>query len=508
MPIFIPYCFLGSFLATVFVLQWWIESSYPWWLFCILGLLGLAGIFRHRVIVAACLGSTLALLAVSLAADRGQFADLHKIAGFKTITVEGAVMGQPDDRGIKTQFVLQTTDVQLTKTGSLIPMSARILVTGRNREEMPAPGDMLEVLGRVMPVDVGSGYERYLKMRDIGMALDMQTMQLMEQGDGWSMARLLWSVKLRFQIHVRRVFPEPMAGLLDGLLTGSNGGLTENVQADFRRTGLSHIVAVSGSNITVILSVLSGLLFFLPFKWRLLPCAIGIILFTLFVGASASVVRAAITGIIGLIALQSENQNNARLATLWTAFAMLCWNPWQLWGDAGFQLSFLAVAGLIELTPILEPWLKRVPDTGGIREALTATLAAQFTAVPWGIALFGAVPLISPLSNVVVAPLIPLAMLTGALGLLIAVIMPPLAMIAGLPAALLLDAIIRAAHVMALVPSASITVPALPSWVMALYYLLLAGSVWLIRRLTSDTATPLRPSLSSSPSASSPVFDR
>jgi competence protein ComEC len=300
-----------------------------------------------------------------------------------------------------------------------------------------------------------------------------------------------------------------MAGLLDGLLTGSNGGLTENVQADFRTTGLSHIVAVSGSNITVILSVLSGLLFFLPLKWRFLPCAIGIILFTLFVGASASVVRAAITGIIGLIALQSERQNDARLAMLWTAFGMLCWNPWQLWADAGFQLSFLAVAGLIELTPLLEPWLKRVPEIGGMREALTATLAAQFTAVPWGIALFGAVPLISPLSNVLVAPLIPMAMLTGSLGLLVAFVMPPLALIAGLPASLLLDAIIRAAHLLALIPGASMTVPAFPSWLMALYYILLTVAVVILKkRSTSDTAAPSHLSLSRALSPSSQACDR
>lgn len=488
MPI-IPFAFLGSFLTTVFALQWCIRESYSPWIFCIFGLIGVIGIIlRYSWTTAACLGVTFALFCVSHAADRGQFADLHLIAGAKQITVHGTVIGQPDDRGTKTQFVLHTTDVRLTKTGALMPMSARILVTSRNRETMPKPQDVVEVRGRVLLIDADSGYERYLKMRDIGASVDLQSMQLIRHGSG-SLAETLWSIKLAFQAHLRSVFPEPMAGLLDGLLTGSNGGLTENVQADFRTTGLSHIVAVSGSNITVILSVLSGLLFFLPFRWRFLPCAVGIILFTLFVGASASVVRAAITGIIGLIALQSERRNNARLATLWTAFAMLCWNPWQLWADAGFQLSFLAVAGLIELTPIIEPWLKRIPEIGGMREALTATLAAQFTAVPWGIALFGAIPLISPLSNVLVAPLIPLGMLTGAIGLLIALVMPPLGLVAGLPASFLLEAIIRAAHIMALIPGASITVPAFPAWLMALYYILLAIAVIVLRRrTTNDTA--------------------
>lgn len=511
MPIIIPYAFLGSFLVTVFALQWDIRTSYPLWIFGILGLVGIFGIFLYRksiVLIAISLGITIALLSVSHAANRGQFQDLELIIDLKNIQVVGTVIGQPDDRGTKVQFVLHTTHVRLTKTGSMIPMNARVLITSRRQETMPFPGDTLTIRGRQAPIEQGSGYERYLHMRSVGAVIEMQTISVshdLNVGSGHSstslttssmpllihLDRWLWHIKLTFQYHLRRVLPEPMAGLLDGLLTGSNGGLTERVQADFRTTGLSHIVAVSGSNITVILSVLSSMLFFLPLRKRFLPCVIGIILFTLFVGASASVVRAAVTGIIGLIALQSENQNDARLATLWTAFFMLCWNPWQLWADAGFQLSFLAVAGLIECTPILEPWLKKVPEIGGIREVLTATLAAQLTAVPWGIALFGAIPLISPISNVVVAPLIPLAMMTGAISLLIAFIMPPLTIIAGLPASLLLDGIIRAAHLMALIPGASIAIPAFPSWLMAVYYILLYTTIIILKkRITNDRVIP------------------
>jgi len=501
MPLTIPYWFLGSFLATVFALQWWILPSYPvivWVVLTITGIASAAAAKNGRAeIFALFFGITCAFLSVSHAADRGRFADLDLLHDLKKVTVNGTVIGQPDDRGTKVQFVLQTDTLRRTVTGTLIPMRARMLITDQSMGPMPAPGDKLEVAGRLVRVDAGSGYDKYLRMRNIGEVIESRRITFANEQPGQTLGRTLWQVKLGFQDHLRSVLPEPAAGLLDGLLTGSNGGLSLNVQSDFRTTGLSHIVAVSGSNITVILSVLSGMLFFLPLRWRFLPCAIGIILFTIFVGASASVVRAAITGIIGLVALQSGRQNDARLATLWTAFGMLCWNPWQLWADAGFQLSFLAVIGLIELTPFLEPMLKKIPDIGGMREALTATLAAQFTAVPWGIALFQSIPLISPLSNVVVAPLIPLAMMTGSLGLLVAWIMPPLALIAGLPSALLLNGIIWLAHIMALMPFASVSVTAFPSWLIAIYYLLLATGVMILRRrTTNDTAAPSHPSVS------------
>jgi len=305
--------------------------------------------------------------------------DLAVIDHAKNVVIKGVVTGQPDDRGTKTEYVLTTESVQLTKTGSWIALHARMMVTDRSQAPLPAPGDELEVHGRRVPVDAGSDYEHYLKMHDIGAAIESRYADVIGIGTDQRWARSFWITKIAFQHHLRLMLPEPGSGLLDGLLTGSNGGLTESVQNDFRRTGLSHIVAVSGSNITAILSVLSACLFWMPLKWRFVPCAIGIIAFTIFVGASASVVRAAITGIIGLIALQNDRQNDARLATLWTAFGMLCWNPWQMWSDAGFQLSFLAIVGLIEISPFLEPLLKNVPEVGGIREALTATLAAEFT---------------------------------------------------------------------------------------------------------------------------------
>lgn len=495
MPIVIPYAFLGSFLATVFVLQWDIRTSYPAWIFGMLGLVVVFGIFLYRkniILIAASLGITLALFSVSHAADRGQFADLQTIVGQKNIELIGTVIGQPDDRGTNVQFIITTTHARSTQTGSFYPIHANILATSRRQEAIPQPGDIVEIRGRLIRAEASSRYERYLRMRNIGAVIEMHSIRTSGASPSNTMYthlhRWLWRIKQQFQDHLHTVMPEPMAGLLDGLLTGNNGGLTASIQEDFRLTGLSHIVAVSGSNITVILSVLSRILFFIPQRKRFIPCVIGIILFTIFVGASASVVRATIMGIIGLIALQTEQQRHARLAMLWTAFCMLCWNPWQLWADAGFQLSFLAVIGLIEFTPLLQPWLRHIPTTGGIQEALIATLAAQITAVPWGVLLFGAIPVISPLSNSIVAPLIPLGMSVGAIALLIGYIMPPLAGVIGFPAALILDAIIQIANILARIPGASLQVPAISSWLMAIYYACLVLLLYIVQHHpTNDT---------------------
>ena len=252
----IPYTFLGSFLATVFALQWWMQPAYPLWMFGILGCFGIVGIFlrpRMAALMAMSLGISLAFLSVSRSADRGIFPNLDRYIGQKKIVVEGTVAGQPDDRGTQLQTVFAMS-------------GARILLIDKYTGVIPNPGDRLRVTGTMRTAEAGSSYEQYLRMRDIGATLDVRQMDVVRDfGVGaWRampLQRTLWQMKKGFQNHLHRILPEPAGGLLDGLLTGNNGGLSQTIQADFRTTGLSHIVAVSGSNITVVLSVLGSLLF-------------------------------------------------------------------------------------------------------------------------------------------------------------------------------------------------------------------------------------------------------
>ncbi len=494
----LPYYFLGSFLISVFFLQWSIQPSYRWWYFFLLLILSFLDCFNcfrrphiRYITTASCLGIACALLTVSYAADRGQFPAITPFLNLKTIVVEGVVIGQPDDRVDRLQVVVEVQQLAATSTGVLAAATGRIFVVDRRHTVKLLPGDSIRAIGKLSTAEQGTPYARYLTMRDIGGTLDARFITVTGTSTEERFTRILWSFNRAFHNAIGRVLPDPASGLLDGLLTGANSALSERLAADFRTTGLSHIVAVSGSNITVILSLLGSLLFFLPLKWRLLPCAAGIIVFVLFVGASASVVRAAITGIIGLLALQSGRLNDARLATLWTAFFMLMWNPWQLWADVGFQLSFLAVAGLIELSPLIEPLTSKFPSAGGMREALTATLCAQCTAVAWGAYSFGALPLISPLANILVAPLIPLAMLTGFIAVLVGWVMPPLGILAAFPAYILLESIILLAQLCARIPYASVSVN-VSALILIAWYLLLVGAVlWIRKRRANDPPLPI-----------------
>lgn len=483
------YAFLGSFIPGVFLLQWRVQEAYPAAAWLLLGIAAAAGLLARtrsgvRVSLAAA-GLALALLAVSRSASVS-----HPIGTYATgapATLEGTVIGLPDDRQTKVQYVLLTHRIRLG-TGSWIPVQDRVLLTDRTLALRPLPGDAVTATGRLeAPQDTDEfSYRAYLGMRGIHAVMTARGMTPLACTRERRLERTLTRVRAGLEARIGAVFPEPSAALLSGLLTGRDDDLPAATLEDFRRTGMSHLTAVSGSNITVVLSTLSGLLFFLPLRWRFLPCVAGVILFTLLTGAGASVVRAAITGILGLIALHTGRIAQARLTMLWTAFFMLLWNPAQLWLDMGFQLSFLAVIGLIELRPLLSPLVAQVPAAFGLREALQTTLAAQFTAMPWAAYRFGLLSLVSPLANLAAAPLAPLAMTGGFLGVLAGMLGEPLGRLVGLPALLALEGVLGIARFFAHVPFAAVEV-ALPLPALAAYYALLT---LLVMRINRSTGVP------------------
>ncbi len=181
-------------------------------------------------------------------------------------------------------------------------------------------------------------------------------------------------------------------------------------------------------------------------------------------------------GTLGLLALHAGRMAQARLLALWSASVLLAWRPQLLWWDASFQLSFLALLGLIELSPLIRPLLARVPEHAGLRETVTATLAAQIATAPWIALLFGRLSLIAPLANLLIAPLVPVIMLLGTVATAASVLRTELGTLVGFPCYLLLSWMLGVARVLATLPGASIPLRLTPASAL-LPYAVLAGIV-------------------------------
>ncbi|MBA2275151.1 MAG: ComEC/Rec2 family competence protein, partial [Chloroflexi bacterium] len=286
--------------------------------------------------------------------------------------------------------------------------------------------------------------------------------------------------------HLARALPAPQAGLAAGILIGLRDQVDRTVAAEFATSGLSHVVAISGWNIALVGAVMVALLRWLPRRQRTIVVLLAIGTYTMLAGASPSVVRAAVMGAICLLARESGRRGGASGALGLAALGMIAADP-AIVEDVGFRLSVAATAGLLAWGTPLSGWLRdrlpsRLPDW--LVESLGVSLAAQAATLPLVLLHFGRVSLVSPLANLVVAPIVAPVMLASLLGMTAGVLIS-----LGLPAlfvapvvvgaSLLLGAMIAVGRTAASIPFASLEMPEVAGLVAAAttaLLLLLAGS--------------------------------
>jgi len=206
------------------------------------------------------------------------------------------------------------------------------------------------------------------------------------------------------------------------LILGIKRNIPDYFNDALSKTGLTHIIALSGYNITIILIVLGNVLLgYLNRKQVFIVGMLFVLAFVVLTGAASSVVRAAIFSLMVIFGKTIGRQADFTNLILLAAVTMLLLNPFLLRSDVGFQLSFLAFAGIIYLSPVIKKIFekekyKKIPEW--IKNPLTETLSAQILVTPLILTIFGRVSFISPLANVLVLWIIPLSMgLAFAVGL-------------------------------------------------------------------------------------------
>jgi competence protein ComEC len=204
--------------------------------------------------------------------------------------------------------------------------------------------------------------------------------------------------------------------------------------------------------------------------------------YALFVGATGTVLRAAVMASLMVLAQSTERRSEP-----WRLLAGACWllsiaDPYVLW-DLGFQLSALATASLFAFGKPVESLLERVPLLrhpwlGWATEALTATLAAQILALPIILYNFGNLSLIAPFANILLVPVVPYTMLLGTIALVAGLIWTPLGEWAALAVWAPLAWLTEGARLLAQVPWAAVMLPPFPLWMLLAYYGLTVGGWW------------------------------
>lgn len=254
-----------------------------------------------------------------------------------------------------------------------------------------------------------------------------------------------------FATGMENALPEPQASFGLGILVGQRTNLPQQIIQQLTMVGLVHIVAVSGYNLTILVRGLQRLRIKSKYQ-RTLLSLILIGLFVLMTGFSASIVRAAVISVLSLWAGYYGREIKPLLLIAFAA-ALTGWiRPYYVWSDIGWYLSFLAFFGVLVIAPLITSKLfSKQPKLLAI--VLIETLCAELMTLPLIMAIFGQMSLIGLLANLLIVPLIPVAMLLSAIAALSGVLLPSVAGWLALPAALLLTYILDIVHILSQLPS-------------------------------------------------------
>ncbi|MEZ4156710.1 MAG: ComEC/Rec2 family competence protein [Candidatus Paceibacterota bacterium] len=271
--------------------------------------------------------------------------------------------------------------------------------------------DRVSLFGEALPLSSNS--VRYFEKEGVSATMAFPEVSILGSSDSFLGGLYKFSdlVSARFD----RFIGGQAGAFMAGITLGTDSRFSSDLKRKLSLTGTTHIVALSGYNISIIALSISLLASrFLRLRGAFIASVVAICLFVLMTGASASVVRAGIMGMLVLLANQLGRVYSLRNAIAFSAFLMVLVNPKVLVFDLGFQLSFLALIGIVYFSPVIKGVLGFASDKISIvKESLAMTLAAQLAVMPLILFQFGFVPVFSIFANVLILTFIPLTMLLG-----------------------------------------------------------------------------------------------
>lgn len=247
---------------------------------------------------------------------------------------------------------------------------------------------------------------------------------LKEESENW-ISGAARGIREQTRTIYQAALPPTSASLLMGIVFGSKEQFSDSFWKALQATGVLHVIAASGMNVTFVAAALLFTLgFFLPRKVALVWGSVGIIFYVFLVGFQPSILRASIMGLLAFGAALLGKQHFAAVAVFISGYLLLLWQPSYLF-DVGFQLSFLATLGIIFVKPLLDGVVGRLGKYGELGgETLSTTVAAQIGTLPILFGTFGQVGMVSLLVNALVLWTVPILMIIGSIAALLGLLFP------------------------------------------------------------------------------------
>jgi len=407
-----------------------------------------------------------------------------------TVGIQGMVAEEPDIRDRYCLLTFSASEIIVNDERKEVSGTALIRVP---RYPAYQYGDVLKITGRLEtpPQFEDFDYKSYLARQGIYSLIYYPGVEVLDHGQGLKPLQWIYSLRARLSASLARALPEPQGSLAQAILLGLRGNIPDSLYEAFSRTGAAHLLAISGLHISIIIAMLLsfGILVFGRRRSIYIWLTLALMwLYALLAGMHPPIIRAAIMGSLFLIAEYLGRQRSAIIALAFAAAVMVGVQPHVLW-SVSFQLSFLAMAGLILLYPYFQAWGRRgVASLFGAREKIAAaggmitdgfaiTLAAIVAVGPLIAYNFGIVSLVALPATFFSLPALPFIIVTAALVAFVGLLASLAAQILGWLAWLFLSYLILVVQGFDALPHSSLEVATVSTWHIWGYYVILAGVI-------------------------------
>ena len=400
------------------------------------------------------------------------------------IEVEAVVFEEPDERENSIRLVADFKN--FLDGDKKIKVEGRgLIVTGLYPKFNY--GDLLKITGKLekpknFKNEDGSesdfDYVSYLAKDGIVYEMAFPKIEIVSHGNGNFLKEKLFALKNIFTGKLQSLIPEPESALLGGLLLGEKQSLGKELQDDFRKAGIVHIVVLSGYNITIVADSIMRSLSFLPKFFNVSLGALSIVLFGIMTGGSATVVRSCIMSLLVIFAKATGRTYQVTRALFIAGFLMIIQNPKILVFDPSFQLSFMATFGLIFFSPLIEKRFSFIPEKFHLKELSVSTITTQIFLLPMLLNKMGTLSLVALPVNLLVLCFIPITMLFGFLSAITGFLNHFLALPFSYIAYFLLHYEISVVRFFSSLPFASLEIKYFPFWLMVLVYIFYGFVIW------------------------------
>jgi len=458
---------------------------------------------RHRK---ALIIATVCLLALAGGALRYQ-SSLHTLDstmlqyynGRGDAKITGTVAGYPQVKGSSLEFKFSASEISVSGNVTNITGNALVLMPFYSQLHY---GDRLELYGKPgTPQQFDDfDYEGFLSNQGIHSVIYYPRSILLDAGGGIAPMAWIYGLREGLAASLSACLPEPQGSLASAILLGLRGSLPDSLMQSFYATGTTHLIAISGMNLTIVLGMIfaAAIWFFGRKNGLYIWLSLALIwLYTILTGLPASMARAAIMGSVFLLAELLGRQRSGPAALALAGALMAAVDPAVL-RDISFQLSFLSMLGLVYITPHLTSFA--VPPRTGkgsnyayylkmfVVISFGATIAAVAATWPITAINFHAFSLVSAPATVFAMPSFPGIIITSMLTSVAGIIWQPLGIVIGWVAWLLLSYFMLVVQVFSSIPVAYIQNVQLQPWQAIAYYVLLAGLLLFLnyRQTVSD----------------------